>query len=329
MPYKLRDDHRHKFKKSRYQINNWPAYNDALKKRGSVMLWFSDEIIKAWYSKKNKRKNRGGQFKYSDIAIQTALTIKAVYQLPYRATDGFLTSLVELMKIPLKIPNYSRMCRRAATLILPDLKNNEEQYPLNILIDSTGLKIFGAGEWRETKYGLKKRRQWRKLHLAIDRDTQAILAQELTVDQESDSTQIQPLLGKLNEEINSITADTAYDSDAVYQTILQYTGDHVHIAIPPQEQAALSAYYKVTPTKRDQNILFVEKYGKYRWQKYSDYHYRALAETAMFRYKTIIGDRLYGRKLSAQKVEAKIACLILNKMSSIGMPVSIKIKRAA
>ncbi len=96
MPYKLRDNRRHKFEKIRYQINNWPAYNEALKKRGSVTLWFSDKMIKAWYSKRNKRKNRGGQFKYSNIAIQTALTIKAVYQLPYRATEGFLTSLVKI-----------------------------------------------------------------------------------------------------------------------------------------------------------------------------------------------------------------------------------------
>jgi len=146
VPYKLRNDRRHKFEKTRYQINNWPAYNEALKKRGSVTLWFSDKIIKAWYSKRNKRKNRGGQFKYSDIAIQTALTIKAVYQLPYRATEGFLNSLIEIMKIQLKIPDYSRMCRRAMALKVPDLTNLDEQNPINILIDSTGLKVFGAGQ---------------------------------------------------------------------------------------------------------------------------------------------------------------------------------------
>ena len=120
------------------------------------------------------------------------------------------------------------MCRRASTLVLPDLQNNEGQHPINILIDSTGLKIFGAGEWRETKYRLKKRRQWRKLHLAIDRDSQAILAQELTIDQESDSAQIQPLLETLNGEISSITADTAYDGDA---PIKQFCNTQVNMCI--------------------------------------------------------------------------------------------------
>jgi len=329
MPYKFRDARRHKFEKARYQINNWPNYNEALKKRGSVTLWFSDKIIKAWYSKKNKRKNRGGQFKYSDIAIQTALTIKAVYQLPYRATEGFLTSLVEVMKIPLEIPNYSRMCRRALLLDVPDLKFNNEQNPINIIIDSTGLKIFGAGQWHEAKHGLKKRRGWRKLHLVIDRDSQAILAQELTTEQESDDSQIQPLLEQLEGQINSVSADTAYDTDNVYQKISEYSSADVCIAIPPREQAALSVSYKMSPPKRDHNILFIEEHGRYRWQDYSDYHYRALVETAMYRYKTIMGEKLYSRSLAKQKVETKIACHILNTMTNLGMPTSTKIKRAA
>jgi hypothetical protein len=329
VPYKLSNARRHKFEKTRYQINNWPAYNEALKNRGSVTLWFSQEIIKAWYSKRNKRKSRGGQFKYSDIAIQAALTIKTVYQLPYRATEGFLNSIVSIMKISLEIPDYSRMCRRAIELEVPNLKNISEQNPINILIDSTGLKVFGAGQWHESKHGLKKRREWRKLHLIIDRDSQAILAQELTTEEESDDSQVQPLLEKIEQEISSISGDTAYDTDAVYQTILEQGSDNIHIAIPPRSQAALSIHYKNAPNKRDHNILFVESHGKYRWQNYSDYHYRALVETAMFRYKTIIGEKLYSRSFVKQKVEAKIACHILNTMNSLGMPTSTKIKRAA
>jgi len=329
VPYKLRNDRRHKFEKTRYEINNWPAYNEALKKRGSVTLWFSDKIIKAWYSKRNKRKNRGGQFKYSDIAIQTALTLKAVYQLPYRATEGFLNSIVSIMKISLEIPDYSRLCRQAMSLEIPNLKNTTEQTPINILIDSTGLKVFGAGQWHESKHGLKKRREWRKLHLVIDRDSQAILAQELTTEEDSDDSQVQPLLEKIEQEIGSISGDTAYDTDDVYQTILEYAPDNLHIAIPPRSQAALSVDYKIAPNKRDHNILFVESQGKYRWQNYSDYPYRALVETAMFRYKTIIGERLYSRSLVKQKVETKIACHILNIMSNLGMPASTKIKRTA
>ena len=149
MPFKLRNNRRHKFEKLRYKINNWSSYNEALKNRGSVTLWFSDEIIKAWHPKKCKRRNRGGQFKYSDIAIQAALTIKAVYHLPYRATEGFLNSIIKLMKLAIKTPDYSRLCRRAKTLALPDLKNVDDKDHVNILIDSTGLKIFGVGFWHE------------------------------------------------------------------------------------------------------------------------------------------------------------------------------------
>jgi hypothetical protein len=329
MPYKLRNDRRYKFEKVRYQIHNWPAYNESLKKRGSITLWFSDKIIKTWYAKRSKQKNRDGQFKCSDIAIQTALTIKTIYQLPYRATEGFLKSIVEIMKIKLEIPDYSRMCRRASTLEIPELKNIDHKDPINILIDSTGLKVFGAGQWHESKHGLKKRREWRKLHLVIDRENQAIIAQELTIERESDDSQMQLLLEKLEGKIGSISADTSYDTDDVYQTILKHSDPNVQIAIPVREQAALSMNYKIIPSKRDQNILFIEQHGKYRWQNDSGYRYRALVETAMFRYKTIIGERLYSRSLSRQKIETKIACHILNTMSALGMPASTKIKKVA
>ena len=330
MPYKLRNSSRHKFEKTKFKITNWSDYNKALINRGSVTLWLSAEIIKAWSPKKLKKKLQGGQFKYSDTAIQAALSIKTVYHLPYRATQCLLESIMSLMKIKLDVPNYTMICRRAATLELPTLANIGNEEHLNIVIDSTGLKIFGAGIWSEEKHGLKKRRQWRKLHLTVDRDSHAIIAQELTDSDIADDSQVAPMLENITQNITHFAADTAYDTNAVYDSIVAEAGNDVTIAIPPRMHAALfSVDYNNDPTKRDHNILFAEMHGKYRWQDYVDYNYRALAETAMFRYKAIISEKLFNRKMSAQKIEARIACVVLNKITGLGMPKSVKVKVAA
>lgn len=281
-------------------------------------------------SKKRKQKLQGAQFKYSDIAIQAAVSIKTVYHLPYRATQGLLESIMSLMKINLDVPNYTRICRRAATLDLPELTNMGNEDHINIVIDSTGLKIYGAGVWSEEKHGLKKRRKWRKLHLTIDRDSHAIIAQELTDSDITDDSQVAPMLENIEQNIAHLAADMAYDTNNVYDSIVALAGNDVTIAIPPRIQAALfSVNYNEDPTKRDHNILFAQEHGKYRWQDCSDYNFRALAETAMFRYKTIISEKLYSRKMTAQKIEARIACIVLNRMTALGMPKSVKVKVAA
>ena len=197
MPYKIRNSRRHKFKKARYKITNQSQYNQALINRGSITLWLSPDIIRAWHPKKRKQKLQGGQFKYSDIAIEAAITIKTVYHLPYRATQGLLESIMRLMNFNITVPHYSRICRRARILEIPEFVNINNDEHLNIIIDSTGLKIFGAGLWHEEKHGLKKRREWRKLHLVIDRNSQTIIAQELTTSQDSDTATVPELLKQL------------------------------------------------------------------------------------------------------------------------------------
>ncbi len=237
------------------------------------------------------------------------------------------------MDIALDVPDYTRLCRRAKTAVLSDLKNIHDNEDIHILIDSTGLKIFGQGQgqgqWHAEKHGLKKRREWRKRHLVIDRDTHAIVAQELTTYYDSDDFQVEPLLENIEKNILSVSADGAYDADRVYQGIAKSSTKGVVVAIPPRQKARLSENNISSPSKRDHNILFVEEYGKYRWQNYSDYGYRALVETAMSRYKTIIGGTMFSRDLSAQKAESKIACLVPNKMAKTRMPKSIRVKNAA
>ena len=329
MPYKLRDDRRHKFEKVKFKITNWSQYNQALKDRGSMTLWLSPEIIKAWYPKKHKKKLQGGQFKYSDIAIEAALSVKTVFHLPYRATEGFLRSVMKLMKIKIDVPDYTSVCRRAANLILPELANIGHGESINIVVDSTGLKIFGAGIWHEEKHGLKKRRGWRKLHLTVDRDSHAIIAQELTTNAESDDSQVAPMLENINQNIAHFSGDKAYDKSIVYQAVHDKAGNEVTIAIPPIKNAVVHDCQDSDFGSRNHNIEYVNEQGGYCWQAHSDYNFRALVETAIFRYKTIIGDELYSRKLVSQKVESRIACVVINKMTAFGMPRSVKIKVAA
>lgn len=326
MPYKLRNNRRHKFAKTRYEITNWPEYNKALQERGSVTLWLSDDVIKAWYETKNKKtRQQGRQFKYSNTAIQAALMIKMVFHLSYRSLTGFLNSIIGLMNIALDVPDYTRICRRAHSLDVSKFKEIPNGDPVNIVVDSTGLKIFGQGEWSEEKHGKRERRKWRKLHLVIDRDSQEIIAQELTDNAVSDESQFKPLMDNVGGDITSISADGGYDSCNVYQAIEGRASGAI-VAIPPNANAVLSAKSRAA---RKHNLEFINENGRQRWQDYSDYNYRALVETVMFRYKQLIGDKMFSRDFLMQKVESRTACHVLNKMASLGMPASVKFKVAA
>ena len=326
MPYKLRNNRRHKFAKTSYKITNWPEYNKALQERGSVTLWLSDDVIKAWYETKNKKsRQQGRQFKYSNTAIQAAHMIKMLFRLPYRALTGFLKSIMLLMDAPLDVPDYTRICRRAHELELSKFKETPKGEHVNIVVDSTGLKIFGQGEWSEEKHGKRNMSEWRKLHLVIDRDSQEIIAQELTDNITSDESQFKPLVDEIDGDIDSVSADGGYDSCNVYQAIEDRAPNAV-VAIPPNARAATSTE---STAARKHNIAFINEYGGQRWQDYSDYNYRALVETVMHRYKKIIGNTMFSRKFGMQKIEARTACHVLNKMASLGMPASVKIKNAA
>ena len=209
------------------------------------------------------------------------------------------------------------------------LANIGNQEHINIAIDSTGLKIFGAGVWSETKHGLKKRRQWRKLHLTIDRDSHAIIAQELTTNAETDDYLVEPMLNNITQKVAHFSADKAYDKHHVYQAVHDKCGKDITIAIPPITNAVVHDEDSLEFGTRNHNVAYIEEHGSYRWQSHSDYNYRALVETAMFRYKTIINEKLFSRKFITQQAEARIACVVLNKMTSLGMPKSVKILEAA
>src|SRR3954466_11175522 len=193
MPFKANAARRHRIPKQRYRVTNWAEYDAALRQRGSLTVWFSDGAITAWRAE--PRTTRGGQAHYSALAIRTALTLRAVFRLALRQTEGLIASILQLLGLDLAVPDHSTLSRRAETLEVPRPKAGSE--PVHLLVDSTGLRLCGPGEWLEEKHGTKRRRAWRVLHLATDADTGRIVASVLTDKDADDGSQVGPLLDQI------------------------------------------------------------------------------------------------------------------------------------
>jgi hypothetical protein len=319
MPYKFNQARRHKIPKARYRVTNWPEYDAALVRRGCLTVWFTDEAVAAWHAPATGE--RGGQPIYSDIAIEIGLALRLVLHQPLRQTEGALRSIAELLGVRIRIPDHTTFSRRSRRLrILPKRIVRDE--PLHVLVDSTGVKIYGEGEWLDQKHGVRSSRRWRKLHLAVDADTHEIVAVDLTTDDVGDVSMIPDLLDQIEGPVGSMTADGAYDGQVVYDAITQRHPE-ARVIIPPRSTAVPSE----TPTsQRDRHLQTITERGRINWQRSSGYGRCSLVETAMYRYKTIIGRRLQARTLPHQQTEAKIGCNVLNRMTNLGMPVSVRIK---
>jgi transposase len=300
-------------------VTNWPQYDAALVQRGSITVWFSEEAVAAWHAPATGA--RGGQPIYSAIAIETGLALRLVFHQPLRQTEGLLRSIADVLGISISIPDHTTLSRRGGGLtILPMHIDRDE--PLHLLVDSTGLKIYGEGEWLDQKHGIRSHRRWRKLHLGMDAGTHEILAVELTLDDVGDVTEIPHLLDQIDANIASMTADGAYDGGSVYDAVTERHPEAA-VIIPPRATAVTGG---TTATQRDQHIATIAKHGRMGWQRRSGYNRRSLIETAMFRYKTIIGRRLHARTLPNQRTEAKVGCGVLNRMTALGMPASARIQ---
>ena len=297
MSYQHNESRRHKFSKPKYRVTNWPKYNAALQRRGDLTIWFTEEAQAAWLAEKTGR--RGGQLVYSDLAIEAALTIRLVFKQALRQTVGLLRSLTGLLDLDdLPVPDYSTLSRRGQCLKVSLKVKRAAHQPLHILVDSSGLKIYGkGGEWLQQKHGAKSRRRWRKLHIAPDAETRRMVAIELITDEVGDPTVVPDLLAQTEGEIASFTADGAYDGDTVYQTIASHQMDG-NAVIPPQSTAVLSENVATHPTTRDRHIQSIADRGRMRWQHESGYNRRSLVENSIYRCKTIIGRRLHARGLS-------------------------------
>ena len=307
-------------KKSAYRVTNWKDYNEALVRRGSLTVWIDQQALDAWHHQGAPR--WGARYIYSALAIQCLLTLRVVFHLPLRATQGMARSIFDLMGLTLEVPHYSTLCRRAATARI-DLPRKAEG-PLHLVIDSTGMKVFGEGEWKVRQHGYSKRRTWRKLHLAIDPDGHEILAAMVTEPGVTDAEAVPDLLDQVDRPVASVGADGAYDQEDVYRAVARRGAVPV---IPPRKDAKIKVHGNTRgdPHPRDTNLRAIRRRGRKGWKRESGYHRRSLAETAMGRIKGIFGGVLRGRGLLRQGNELGICCRALNLMTHLGMPVSIEL----
>ena len=309
-----------KKKKAQYKVRNWKEYNEELVKRGSIFFWIEQSAEDNW-NNPPKTGKRGRPELYSDIAIETCLTLKYVFRLNLRATEGFINSLFLLMKVSLSSPDYSTLSLRETTLsvTIHAGKERDANETLHIVVDSSGAKVYGEGEWKVRQHGWSKRRTWRKFHLGIDEKTGEIKAAEVTGNATADSAMLAPLLHQIPNPIDQVSADGAYDKRTCYDTL-----DELGIiaAIPPQKNANIWRHGNSggSPFARDENLRRIRTIGRWQWKEEIGYHRRSIAENAMFRFKTIFGGVISARTFLNQRGEVLLKCKILNKMAWGGMP---------
>ena len=306
-------------KPSNYRIRNWSKYNAGLKQRGSITFWLEEEVLGNWLFEEKSGK-RGASRRYSDLAIEAVAVIKSVYSLAGRQATGLVTSIFEFMDLALPVPEHSTLSRRLASLevTLPIAPKNGARH---VVIDATGVKIYGEGEWKTRQYGVSKRRTWRKLHLAVDEQTGEILAAEVTRNDKKDGQLLEPLLEGVEAEIEQVSADGAYDQRSCYDSLAKR---HVKAAIPPRKDAKIWQHgnCQAPPHPRDENLRAIRKHGRAKWKRLTHYHRRSLAETAMFRFKTIFSAQAYSRRFNNQVAELKLKCKALNRMIQLAKPES-------
>ena len=308
--------------KTKYRVENWPAYEASLRKRGDITIWFDEAAVAAWNAPASGLP--GGQRKYSDLAIVTALTLRTVYHLPLRQTEGFVASLIRLIGLGLDTPDHTTLSRRGQSVAVPQFATTPDG-PIHLVIDSTGLKMVGDGEWHVAKHKTSnKRRTWRKLHLGVDGNG-FIVASRLTESGSSDSTIGVEMVEGLDVSVERFTADGAYDARAMYEALAAVGVPGLRIVIPPPTTAVPDPRATGSWRQRNEVLEAIARVGRHRWRKESGAHQQARGENAMFRYKSIIGDRLRARRLETQTTEAAIAVNVLNRMTSLGTPESVAV----
>jgi len=322
MPFKHTAARRHRIPEARYRVRNWRQYEAGLKRRGDLTLSVDDAALATWQA--SRRTTPGGQAWYSDAAIEPVLVLRLVFHLALRQAEGFTASVLRLLGQELRVPDHTTLSRRSRGFARRRPKAIPHG-PMHLVIDSTGLKLFGRGEWDEEKHG-RARRSWRKLHLAVDANTGEIVACVLTDNGADDAGEVPALLGQVEGEIASVTADGAYDGEPVYRAVADHQPDPPpDVVIPPRSSAAPSTGTAGPSNQRDRHVQFVAERGRMAWQKATGYGRRSLAETAVGRYKALIGPKLRARSLPAQQGEAAIAVGVLNRMIRAAKPISVRV----
>ena len=310
------------------RIRNWHHYNRALINRGSITFWLNDEAVSDWYYRGKQKP--GGKLIYSDLAVKVSLTIKEVYRLAYRQTQGLVDSLFKILNIgTYHSPHYTRLCRRIKDISIEFTEKARTSSSVCVLVDSTGIKVFGESEWYSYKHIKNMRRKWRKLHICVNHETQTILSAELTAAYVHDASHFHHLIEDLpkNKDVKTIIGDGSY---SLHRCHVVAKKKKAKLIAPPhrnsRKQCENRNYRNKEPTpERDSSIDFIRRYSSHTeglksWKDFFLYHRRSLVETAMFRLKTNFGEYVRAKSLETQQQIMLIRCDALNKMTSLGMP---------
>lgn len=314
--------------KKHYRVRNWKDYNKSLVKRGNIMLWLNEEVVKQWQKPAVSGK-RGRPEKYPAAVIECALTLRALFKLPFRATQGLLESLTSMLSLAVEVPDYTTLNKRQKGLKIrlkkQPLKDDEKT---DIVVDSSGLKVYGEGEWKVRQHGKGRRRTWRKIHLAVNAKEFEIVGAMLTESSCHDGEVLPCLLASIDTPHDKIIGDGAYDHQANYQYLAEH---NISAIIPPRHDAKITQHGNSNhkPLVRDQAIRFIRRHGRKQWKQASGYHVRSLAETMMYCFKTEFGDKLQNRLFNTQALEVGIKCNILNEFRMLGRAISYPMEQVA
>ncbi len=322
MPFKHNAARRHRIPQARYRITNWAAYDAGLRRRGDLTFWVDETALIGWQAP--RRRTPGGQPRYSDLAIELVLSLRLVFHLALRQAEGFARSVLALLGLDLAVPDHTTLSRRGQAFAGRQPRVRAGTGPVHLVLDSTGLELFGQGEWCAAKHG-RLRRRWLKLHLGVDATTGEIAAHVLTDGDEDDAAQVPALLRQPEGAIASLTADGAYDRDPVYQAAAAVQPKlPIEVIIPPRADAVLSTADPDGQTPRDRHVQLMAERGRIGWQRATGYGLRNQAETAVERYEHLIGPKLRARGRTAQYGEVALAIQVLNRMIRTAKPVSVR-----
>jgi hypothetical protein len=321
MPFKANASRRHHIPRQRHRVRNWAEYDAGLRARGSLTVWFTQEAVERWRAE--TRTTPGGQRTYSDLAITTALTRRAVSRLPLRQSEGLIAPIVQRLGVELAVPDPSTLSRRARTLRLPAVSASSGG-AVELLVDRTGVKLCGPGEWRVGKHGTQRRRAWKKLHIGLDAAGGRIVAVPRTDHDVDDGSQVSALLDQIEEPLASFIADGAYDQAGVTEAVAEHTPDAA-VVVPPRSTAVPSANAETNPTQRDRHLQDIAEHGRMAWQTSSRYTVRARIEAFFSRWKRVLGDALRFRTEDRRNTEIAIAVRVLNCRLDLGRPDSVRV----
>ncbi|MHA6688518.1 IS5 family transposase [Mesorhizobium sp. A556] len=324
MPFKFNAARRHHIPRARYRVTNWSAYDRGLILRGDIRMWISAEAIEGW--RPSCRNTPGGQRRFSNLAIETTLMLGALARFPLRQTEGFVRSLMALLNLDRTVPDHTTLARRRRTVDVCSVRCPRRR-SVDIVIDSTGLKFYGAGEWARAKHG-ETRRSWRKLHISVNADDNEIIAHELTDDDTSDSAMIGQLVANSGGNIRSVIADGAYDGEPTYQAIraARPARSPPRIVIPPGKRSIPEKGQPHGGSERERHAAEIALHGRMAWQRRHEYGKRSLVETAISCIKRINDGHLTSRTFGAQQNEVAIHIKIANRNMVLARPLSERVR---